>query len=72
MPSGFSAGRGHRVHLLLGEHDPTKELEGDDWVDANLLLLPPGLGGARHRLHFVSACGRNDWTAELSVRTSRA
>ncbi len=64
--------RAHRVHLMFGEHDPSRHLDGDDWIDANLLWTSIAIKRIRHRLHFVSADGRNDWTAEveLMVRTA--
>ncbi len=57
--------RGHRIHLMFGDRDPSQELSGDDWIDANLLWTAQRRQRHRHRLHFVSADGRNDWTAEL-------
>jgi len=56
-----------RIHLMFGEHDPSRHLEGDDWIDANLLWTSIALKRLRHRLHFVSADGRNDWTAEVEI-----
>lgn len=64
------AGQGHRVHVLLGDLDPSRGLPGDDWIDASLLWTEPAVQRRRHRLCFVSADGRNDWTAvvELTLR----
>lgn len=64
---GFAAEVAHRIHLVFENRDPSKELRGDDWIGAGLVWAPlePGLG--RHRLHFVSPDGRNDWTAELEL-----
>lgn len=61
---------GQRVHLMFGERDPSIRLQGDDWIDANLLWTSIAPKRRQHRMHFVSADGRNDWTAEveLSVR----
>lgn len=61
---------GHRIHLMFDERDPSVRLDGDDWIDANLLWTSISPKRMVHRLHFVSADGRNDWTAEieLSVR----
>jgi hypothetical protein len=54
-----------RVQLLFGDA-PITRLPGDDWVDASALVV--GTSARRvHRLHFVSADMRNDWTAELEV-----
>lgn len=61
------AGQGHRVHLLLGDRDPSRGLPGDDWVDASLLWVSPEVQRREHRLTFVSADGRNDWTAVLEL-----
>lgn len=62
----------HRIHVLLGERDPAKRLEGDDWVDAAMLVTLPLVQHRRHRLHLCSADGRNDWTAQLDVVVRRA
>lgn len=63
---------GQRVHLMIGERDPSIHLQGDDWIDANLLWTSIAPKRCVHRLHFVSTDERNDWTAEveLSVRSA--
>lgn len=68
--AGLPADTAHRVHLLLGEHDPSRDLAGDDWIGASLLWTEPAIRRYAHRLCFVSADGRNDWTAtvELGLR----
>lgn len=58
---------GHRIHLMFGERDPSRQLRGDDWIDANLLWTRLTSKRCVHRLHFVSADGRNDWTAEVEL-----
>ncbi|MBZ0234761.1 MAG: hypothetical protein K8M05_20690 [Deltaproteobacteria bacterium] len=63
---------GHRVELLLGEHDPARHLDGDDWVGAAVLHADLAVRPRRHRLHLRSADGRNDWTAQVEVSVRRA
>lgn len=67
-----AADRGHRVQVLLGERDPARRLDGDDWVDAAVLHSTLEVRQAQHRLHLCSADGRNDWTAQVEVRVRRA
>lgn len=58
----------HRVQLLLGEHDPSRDLQGDDFIDANLLWTAASVGRREHRMHLVAADGRNDWTAIVQLQ----
>ena len=64
--------RAHRVHLMFEDRDPSVQLAGDDWVDANLLWTANLPGCRRYRFHFVSPDGRNDWTAELDLTLGSA
>lgn len=71
-PHSVAPDLGHRVHVLLGERDPSQHLVGDDWVDAAMLHAAPTVQRGLHRLHFCSGDGRNDWTAALEVVVGRA
>lgn len=62
----------HRIHLVFDDRDPSQQLSGDDWIGAALVWAPLETGRGRHRLHFVSADARNDWTAELELTLRRA
>ncbi|MCH9682790.1 MAG: hypothetical protein K0V04_15245 [Deltaproteobacteria bacterium] len=63
---------GHRIHIMMGDRDPSVRLDGDDWIDANLVWTQAARARRRYRLHFVSADERNDWTAELELWLRRA
>lgn len=65
--AGLAASVAHRIHLMFEDRDPSKDLRGDDWIGAGLVWAPLESGQGRHRLHFVSPDGRNDWTAELEL-----
>ncbi len=62
----------HRVQLMFGDHDPSKNLRGDDWIGAALVWTTSERARHRHRLRFVSDDTRNDWTAELDLTIGTA
>lgn len=67
---GLAPGRGHDVHVMFGQHDPSKELAGDDWIGAGLLWVagtPTTSADRVHRMNFVSADTRNDWTLQFEL-----
>lgn len=61
-----------RTHVMFGEQDPSHTLAGDDWIDAGFVTTTPGFGTRGYRFHFVSGCGRNDWTAEFRLKIQGA
>ena len=60
--------RAQRVHLLSGGRDLREQCHADDWVGAALVVLERGGdAGVLWRYRFVSADGRNDWTALVRI-----
>lgn len=57
------------VHLVDAAGDLRDHKLGDDWVGAALFHVDPSdRHASQRRMRFVSADGRNDWTAILDVR----
>ncbi len=61
--AGWSTPRA--VHLMVdGAHFVAAD---DDWVAGAAVAVERGGRRQRHRAHFASADGRNDWTASINV-----
>lgn len=56
-----------RVHLMCDEDDLRDSCGGDDWIGAHAVVVEPSRSEETFRAQFVSADGKNDWTAMLHV-----